>query len=46
MEIDGPMLRHGLQEMAGVAVTRPKKMIWWPDPSRLEERYEEFRAAG
>lgn len=45
-EIDGPMLRHGLQEMAGVAVARPRKVSLWPDPSRLAERYEQFRAAG
>lgn len=45
-EIDGPMLRHGLQEMAGVSITRPRRFAWWPDPARLEERYAEFRAAG
>lgn len=45
-EIDGPMLRHGLQDMAGVPIARPRRMMWWPDPSRLEERYEQFRAAG
>lgn len=45
-EIDGPMLKHGLQEMAGVRVTTPRRALSWPDPSRLEERYEQFRAAG
>jgi putative restriction endonuclease len=45
-EIDGPMLRHGLQEMAGTTITRPGRALLAPDPSRLEERYEQFRAAG
>lgn len=45
-EIDGPMLRHGLQEMAGTQLTVPRRAEWRPDRSRLEERYEEFRAAG
>ena len=45
-EIDGPMLRHGLQEMAGRRLTTPRARILQPDPSRLEERYAEFRAAG
>lgn len=45
-EIDGPMLRHGLQEMAGTTITRPVRALLAPDPSRLEERYEQFRAAG
>lgn len=45
-EIDGPMLRHGLQEMAGTRLTLPRPARCWPDPSRLEERYAQFRAAG
>jgi putative restriction endonuclease len=45
-EIDGPMLRHGLQEMAGLRLTTPRERALQPDPSRLEERYAEFRAAG
>jgi putative restriction endonuclease len=45
-EIDGPMLRHGLQEMKGVRITTPRAPHARPDPNRLEERYEEFRAAG
>jgi putative restriction endonuclease len=40
-EIDGPMLRHGLQEMAGTTITRPGRALLAPDPSRLEERYEQ-----
>jgi len=45
-EIDGPMLRHGLQEMAGVRIAAPQSMQSKPDPERLEERYTEFRAVG
>ena len=42
---DGPMLLHGLQEMAGVSLTLPKTRSARPDPTRLEERYELFRRA-
>jgi putative restriction endonuclease len=45
-ETDGPMLRHGIQEMAGATLLVPKARNARPDPERLEERYEEFRAAG
>ncbi|WP_208798866.1 HNH endonuclease [Microbispora triticiradicis] len=42
-EIDGPMLRHGLQEMNGLSMTLPRSRRDWPDPQALEERYGEFR---
>ncbi len=45
-EVDGPMLRHGLQEMRGQVLELPTRQVERPDPDRLEERYEEFRAAG
>lgn len=44
-EHDGPMLRHGLQELAGVALTIPRQRSAKPDPSRLEIRYDAFRQA-
>ncbi len=44
-EIDGPMLRHGLQEMNGTTIVLPRYARDRPDPDRLRERYEEFRAA-
>jgi putative restriction endonuclease len=44
-EIDGPMLRHGLQEMHGSAIFLPRARRDHPDPTRLEERYEQFRTA-
>jgi putative restriction endonuclease len=46
-EEDGPMLRHGLQELHGrelLVVPRPRELK--PDPERLEERYELFRRTG
>ena len=39
-EIDGPMLRHGLQGMHNHAVTAPRRTDAKPDSDRLEERYE------
>ncbi|MEP6462585.1 MAG: hypothetical protein ABJC62_04055 [Frankiaceae bacterium] len=45
-EIDGPMLRHGLQEMAGVRLRVPRRSDAQPDRDRLGERYLELRAAG
>jgi putative restriction endonuclease len=44
-EIDGPMLRHGIQEMHGVRLTVPHQRSARPDPERLDQRYEEFLAA-
>lgn len=45
IEIDGPMLRHGLQEMHGSTIYLPRSRRDQPDPTRLEERYEQFRSA-
>jgi putative restriction endonuclease len=45
-EIDGPMLKHGLQAMEGVSLTLPKRHAQRPDRERVEERYEEFLSAG
>lgn len=45
-EIDGPMLRHGIQEMAGLRLTVPRQRTAWPDPDNLERRYEEFLQVG
>jgi putative restriction endonuclease len=46
-EIDGPMLRHGLQDMNGQPVmVLPRARPAQPDRERLEERYAEFEAAG
>lgn len=42
-EVDGPMLRHGLQELHGVTMRRPRSRNAWPDRGRLEQRWQEFR---
>jgi putative restriction endonuclease len=44
-EIGGPMLRHGLQEMHGARILLPRSRRDHPDPTRLEERYTQFRTA-
>ncbi len=44
-EVDGPMLRHGLQQMAGVRLEVPRSRADQPDKNRLEERYQLFLAA-
>lgn len=45
-EIDGPMLKHGLQELHGSTLTVPARVTEKPDRARLEERYEAFRVVG
>ncbi len=45
-EIDGPMLRHGLQEIAGARLRVPRNETQRPRTEFLEERYELFRKAG
>ncbi|WP_200938775.1 HNH endonuclease [Modestobacter sp. Leaf380] len=45
-EIDGPMLRHGLQDHhAQSLMTVPAARADRPDSDRLAERYDQFRAA-
>lgn len=44
-EKDGPMLRHGLQEMAGARLVLPRSATLRPDRELLAERFELFRAA-
>lgn len=41
-EIDGPMLRYGLQELHDKSLFLPKKKGYWPDRDRLEIRYSKF----
>ncbi len=45
-ETDGPMLRHGLQEIAGTAIRAPRSERLRPRTDFLEERYEMFKKAG
>lgn len=44
-EVDGPMLKHGLQEMHGTTISVPRSPAAKPDPGRLERRYEAFLEA-
>jgi putative restriction endonuclease len=46
METDGPMLRHGLQEMHGKLLVLPKRQQDWPERDRLAQRWAEFGTAG
>jgi putative restriction endonuclease len=45
-EEDGPMLRHGLQELHGVRIGLPRRGEWLPSREGLEERLGRFRRAG
>ena len=44
-EIDGPMLKHGLQEMNGHTIHLPRSTPLRPKRDYLELRYARFRAA-
>jgi putative restriction endonuclease len=44
-EIDGPMLKHGLQAFHGSALLVPSRDAHKPDRHALEERYAVFRKA-
>jgi putative restriction endonuclease len=44
-EKDGPMLKHGLQEMAGYQLVCPTKVDLRPNREYLAERFERFNAA-
>lgn len=44
-EIDGPMLRSGLQGFHGASIGLPRRPQDRPDPVRLETRYDRFRRA-
>ena len=42
-EIDGPMLKNGIQAMHGTLITTPKSLIQKPDRDALAWRYERFK---
>ncbi len=44
-EVDGPMLRHGLQDMHGAAIAVPKSLALQPNSEYLAERFARFKAA-
>jgi putative restriction endonuclease len=43
-EIDGPMLRHGLQDMDGMELVLPRRKADYPSRDALAKRYIEFAA--
>jgi putative restriction endonuclease len=45
-ETDGPMLRHGLQEVHGVRLLLPRSPALRPSVEGLEKRWERFRGVG
>lgn len=45
-EKDGPMLKHGLQELEGSAIILPARVADRPDRDRLARRFEQWRRAG
>ena len=42
LERDGPMLKHGLQEMHGARLSIPRSQRLQPSQEGLEERYKAF----
>ena len=44
-ETDGPMLRHGLQELDGWSLNLPSRRRDHPDRDRLKERFGLFLSA-
>lgn len=45
-EVDGPMLRYGLQQLHDSQIVVPRRANLRPRPELLEVRFEEFRRAG
>ena len=41
---DGPLL-ESLKQLEGASIHLPKRQIDWPDPDRLDMRFEHFKAA-
>ena len=44
-EVDGPMLKHGLQEMHGQSIVLPGRTVERPDRDRLSARFDLFKAS-
>jgi putative restriction endonuclease len=45
-EIDGPMLKYGLQEFQGSMILLPRRFDQRPNRDALAERYSRFKATG
>lgn len=41
-DVDGPMLRHGLQDMHGRGLALPRRRKDWPSKDRLAHRFDRF----
>lgn len=46
LEKDGPMLKHGIQQLHNQRIILPRSKKLWPDQDRLEIRYKRFREVG
>lgn len=44
-EIDGPILKHGIQELEGIKISMPERSEDWPDKDALEWKYQQFLKA-
>jgi len=44
LEVDGPMLKHGIQEMHGAKLTLPARKADWPSRESLDARFATFRS--
>jgi len=44
-EVDGPMLKHGIQEMHGRKILLPETKAQWPKLENLEQRFAAFMAS-
>jgi putative restriction endonuclease len=44
LEVDGPMLKHGIQEMHGNRLTLPARRADWPSRESLDARFATFRS--
>ena len=44
-EVDGPMLKFGLQDIRGQTIRTPKVTEWKPNREFLAERFEDFKKA-
>lgn len=45
LEKDGPMLKHGIQEVSGTRLTLPRNAAMHPNREFLAERFDRFRVA-
>ncbi len=45
-ETDGPMLKHGIQELQNVKIILPHDKSSWPDRERLSIKYSRFKQTG